>query len=51
MREGVKTSGRTSGVNIKDFPNDIRLHQGLILSPFLFTIIMDVLTKEIQDEV
>ena len=33
------------------FPIDIGLHQGSSLSPFLFTIIMDALTREIRDEV
>ena len=33
------------------FPVDIGLHQGSALSPFLFTIVMDELTREIQDEV
>ena len=51
MYEGVKTSVRSSVGNTEYFPIDIRLHQGLALSPFLFTIIMDELTREIQNEV
>jgi len=48
MYEGVQTSvtGDTEYV-----PINIGLHQGSALSPFLFTIVMDELTREIQDEV
>ena len=35
----------------KDFPIDIGLHQGSALSPFLFTTVMDELTRDIQDEI
>jgi len=45
MYEGVKTSVRSP------FPIDIGLHQGSALSPFLFAIIMDELTRGIQGEV
>ena len=51
MYEWVKTSIRSSVGDTKYFPIDIGLHQGSALSPFLFTIIMDELTREIQDEV
>ena len=49
--EGVQTSIRNSAGDMKYSLIDIRLHQGLALSPFLFTIIMDELTRKIQDEV
>ena len=42
---------RTLGGVTDDFCVGIGLHQGSALSPFLFTLIMDELTKEIQDEV
>ena len=48
--EGVKTNVRTSRGNTEDFPIDIGLHQGSTFSPFLFTIIIVVLTKGIQSE-
>jgi len=51
MYEGVKTSVRSSAGDTEYFHIDIGLHQGSALSPFLFTIIMDELTREIQDEV
>ena len=51
MYKGVKTSVRSSAGDTKYFPIDIGLHQGSALSSFLFTIIMEELTREIQDEV
>jgi len=51
MYEGVKTSVRSSVGDTEYFPIDIGLHQGSALSPFLFTIIIDELTREIQEEV
>jgi len=41
MYEGVKTSVRSATGDTEYFSIDIGLHQGLALSPFLFTIIMD----------
>jgi len=51
MYEGGKTSVRSPIGDTEYFPIDIRLHQGSALSPFLFTIIIDEPTREIQDEV
>ena len=34
-----------------DFSVTIRLHQGFALSPFLFDIVMDELTRANQDEI
>jgi len=51
MYEGVKTNVRTSVGETKYFPIDIGLHQGSFLSPLLLTIVMDELTREIQEEV
>jgi len=51
MYEGEKTGVRSSVGDIEYFPIDIGLYQGSALSPFLFIIIMDELTGEIQDEV
>jgi len=51
MYEGVKTNVRTSAGDMEYFTIDIGLHQGSTLSPFLFTIVMDEHTKEIQGEV
>ena len=49
MYAGVRTRVRTLGG--KDFPIDIRLHQGSALSFFSSTMVMDELTRGIQDEV
>ena len=51
MYIGARTSVRTSAGDTEVFPIDIGLHQGSSLSPFLFAIMLDELTKEIQDEV
>ena len=45
MYSGVRVRVRTLVGDTEDFPIDIGLHQGSALSPFLFTIIMDELTK------
>jgi len=51
MYDGVRTRVRTIVGDTDDFPIHIGLHQGSALSPFLFTIVMDELTRGIQDEV
>ena len=50
-REGGRTSVRTPGGVTNDFFVGRSLHQGSALSPFLFTLVMDELTRGIQDEV
>jgi len=50
MYEGGRTSVRTPGGTTYDFCICMGLHQGSALSPFLFTLVMDELTNEIQDE-
>ena len=51
MYEGVRTRVRTVIGDTEDFSIDIGLHQGSALSPFLFTTVMDELTRGIQDEI
>ena len=51
MYEGVLTSVRTPGGETTDFPIRIGLHQGSTLSPYLFNIVLDVLTASIQEEI
>lgn len=41
---------RSEGI-INDFSLTIGLHQGSILSPYLFCVGMDELTRSIQDEI
>ena len=50
MYEGDRTSVRTPRGATYEFSVGMRLHQGSTLNPFLFTIFMDELTNEIQDE-
>ena len=49
--DNVVTSVRTSDGDIDDFPSKIRLHQGLALSPYLFTLVMDEATRDIQGDI
>ena len=51
MYDGAITNVRTFGGLSDSFPITIGLHQGSALSSFLFAIVMDELTKNIQDEV
>jgi len=49
MYEGALTSVRTLDGVTEDFPVTIGLHQGSSLSPYLFTLVLDVLTEHIQE--
>jgi len=51
MYEGGRTSVRMPGGVTNDFFIGRGLHQGSALSPFLFTLVMEVLMRENQDEV
>ena len=52
MYDGVVAIVRTCGDITSDFSITIGLHQGSALSPFLlFVIVMDGLTRAIQDEI
>ena len=51
MYNGVRTIVRTLVGDMDDFHIDIGHHQWSVLSHFLFTIVMDELTREIQDEI
>ena len=50
MYEGGRMNVRMPGGVNNDFLVGVGLHQGSALSPFLFTLVMDELTKGIQDE-
>jgi hypothetical protein len=45
MYDNVVTSVRTSD---EDFPINIGLHQGLAMSPYLFALVMDEVTRDVQ---
>jgi len=49
--DGVVANVRTCGGITNDFLITIGLHQGSALSPFLYAIVMDELTRDIQDEI
>jgi len=51
MYDGVVANVRTCGGITSDFSITIELHQRSALSPFLFAIAMDKLTRTIQDEI
>ncbi|KAL6546097.1 hypothetical protein OROGR_009971 [Orobanche gracilis] len=51
MYEGASTSVCTNVGRTEEFPITIGVHQGSALSPFLFAIVMDELTRGIQNDV
>ncbi|KAF3661866.1 hypothetical protein FXO37_12745 [Capsicum annuum] len=51
MYDGAKTRVRTGEGDSEHFPVLMGLHQGLTLSPFVFALVMDVLTRKIAVEV
>ncbi|GMP98111.1 hypothetical protein CsSME_00046122 [Camellia sinensis var. sinensis] len=51
MYEGVVTTIRSSAGETNEFPITVGLHQESTLSPYLFALIMDELTRNIQDKV
>ncbi|KAF3650530.1 Syntaxin-81 [Capsicum annuum] len=51
MYSGGKTRVTTTGGDSDHFPVETVLHQGSTLSPFLFALVMDALTRSIQGEV
>lgn len=51
MDDGVITSVRTISGETDTLPIRIGLHQYSILSPYLFALVLDGITRQIQDEV
>jgi len=49
MYEGASTSVRMQDETTEDFPITIGLHQGSTLSPYFYTLVLDVLTEHIQE--
>jgi autonomous glycyl radical cofactor GrcA len=47
MYDNVVTSVQTSDGDTNDFPINIELHQELALSPYLFALVMDEVTRDI----
>jgi hypothetical protein len=48
MYDNVVISVRTSNRDSNNFSINIGLHQGLTLSPYLFALLMDWVTRDIQ---
>ena len=48
--QDIKTCVRSSIGNMDDFTVKVGLHQGSALSPYLFYLIIDMLTKEVKEE-
>jgi hypothetical protein len=48
MYGNVVTGVQTSDGDTNDFPINIGLHQGSTLSPYLFALVMDKVTRDIQ---
>src|SRR5260221_9769052 len=47
MYDGARTAVRTSDGNSNSFEVKVGLHQGSVLSPLLFVIVMDMVSKEL----
>jgi hypothetical protein len=47
MYDNVMTNIQTSDGDTNDFLINIRLHQGSTLSPYLFALVMDEVTRDI----
>ncbi|KAL3527949.1 hypothetical protein ACH5RR_012605 [Cinchona calisaya] len=51
MYKDVVTSVRTPEGLTREFPINIGLHQGSALNPYLFVLVIDELTRHIQEEI
>ena len=49
MYKNAKTSVKVNGVGGRDFPVEVGIHQGSVLSPLLFIIVMEVLSRRFDD--
>jgi hypothetical protein len=47
MHDNVVTSVQISDGDINDFSINIGLHQGSVMSPYLFALVMDEVTRDI----
>jgi hypothetical protein len=51
MYTNVVTCIRACDGEFNAFPIKIKLHQGSALSPYIFTLVMDEITKDIQRDI
>ena len=49
LYKDVKTLMRSSVGNTEKCTEKVGLHQGSVLSPYLFELVMDVITKDVKD--
>ena len=50
MYEGARTAVRTNEGNSDSFEVKVGLHQGSVLSPLLFVIVMDIISRGLREE-
>lgn len=50
MYDKVRMSVKSEYEETEDFTVNIGIHQGLAMSPYLFSLVMDKLTKGVQNE-
>ena len=51
MHQGCKTVVRSAAGESNSFGVEVGLHQGSALSPYLFLLVMDVLTEDVRKDV
>ena len=51
MYKDATTFVQTCDGDTTDFPIHIGLHQGSVLSPYLFALVMDEVTRDIQGDI
>jgi hypothetical protein len=51
MYDNIMISVRTSDGDTNNFSINIGLHQGSALSPYLFNLMIDEVTRDIQDDI
>ena len=49
MYKNITTSKRIDGERSKEFKVSLRAHQGSVLSPLLFAIVMKEITKDVRE--
>ena len=50
MYKEVLSQVKVEGVDSKEFAMRVGIHQGSVLSPFIFAVVMDVVTEEVVNE-
>ena len=50
MYQEVLSQVKVEGEDSKEFAVRVGIHQGSVLLPFIFTVVMDVVTEEVANE-